>query len=90
MEIAETANARKVRLAKAQVLALAKSVDVIISVRGKSITRFDMKKEKPSQKALLAAMLGPTGNLRAPTFRKGKVLFVGFHPEGYGEMLGVE
>lgn len=78
------------RLSKAQVLALAKTVDVIISVRGKTITRFDLKKDKPSKKTLLAALLGPTGNLRAPTFRQGRTLFVGFHPEGYGEALGVE
>ena len=29
----------------------------------------------------VAAMLGPTGNLRAPTIRKGKTLIVGFNQE---------
>jgi len=28
-------------------------------------------------------MLGPTGNLRAPTFRVGKTLYVGFPREGF-------
>ncbi|HQR09637.1 MAG TPA: ArsC family (seleno)protein [Gemmatales bacterium] len=82
-----TTDARKERQGKAEALALAKKVDVIITVRGKSLTRLDVKKDKPNQKTLLAALLGPTGNLRAPTFRKGKTLFVGFNPEGYGDFL---
>ena len=32
---------------------------------------------------LLKAMLGPTGNLRAPTVRKGTTLLVGFNEETY-------
>jgi hypothetical protein len=32
-------------------------------------------------------MLGPTGNLRAPTARSGERLFVGFHPEEYAASL---
>ncbi|MEZ6006130.1 MAG: ArsC family (seleno)protein, partial [Planctomycetota bacterium] len=35
-----------------------------------------------------AAMLGPSGNLRAPTIRKGKTLIVGFHEELYEEIFG--
>lgn len=82
-----TVDARKEKMNQAALLALAKSVDVILTVKGKSVLRLDLKKDKPGQKAILAAMLGPTGNLRAPTFRKGRVLFVGFQPEGYGEVL---
>ena len=33
------------------------------------------------------AMLGPTGNLRAPTVRSGKTLLVGFNEEQYNEVL---
>jgi len=36
---------------------------------------------------LLAHMLGPTGNLRAPVIRKGKSLFVGFNEEVYEAMV---
>jgi hypothetical protein len=32
---------------------------------------------------LLAALLGPTGNLRAPTIRRGMMLLVGFDEEMY-------
>ena len=33
-------------------------------------------------------MIGPTGNLRAPTIRKGKKLFVGCNEENYAQELG--
>ena len=40
-------------------------------------------KAKPKDADILALMLGPTGNLRAPTFRVGKTLYVGFPREGF-------
>jgi hypothetical protein len=39
-------------------------------------------------KDLIASMLGPTGNLRAPTIRKGRTVVVGFHPEVFQEIFG--
>jgi arsenate reductase-like glutaredoxin family protein len=45
-----------------------------------------LKKQKPEE--ALALMLGPTGNLRAPTLRKGKTLIVGFDETTYRELLG--
>jgi len=47
-----------------------------------------MKKSPPSRQELLAALLGPSGNLRAPTMRAGKMLLVGFEPETFGKLLG--
>jgi hypothetical protein len=32
-------------------------------------------------------MLGPTGNLRAPTARVGKVVLVGFNEDAYTDVL---
>ena len=46
-----------------------------------------MKRDPPDGEILLKAMLGPTGNLRAPTIRKGKTLLVGFNEEVYGDSL---
>lgn len=43
----------------------------------------DLKKDRPDDEALLKLMLGPTGNLRAPTLRKGKTLIIGFDQETY-------
>ena len=36
---------------------------------------------------LLALLLGPTGNLRAPTLRKGRTLLVGFDEASYAKAL---
>ena len=37
---------------------------------------------------VVEAMLGPTGNLRAPTIQSGKTVLVGFDEETYREVLG--
>ena len=42
-----------------------------------------MKKDAPDDATLLAHLLGPTGNLRAPTIKKGKTLYVGFNADLY-------
>jgi len=47
------------------------------------VQTFDMKKNPPGDAELLKAILGPTGNLRAPAIRKGKTLYVGFNEEAY-------
>ena len=41
-----------------------------------------------ASKEVVDAMLGPTGNLRAPVIRSGKTVLVGFSEESYGEVLG--
>lgn len=51
------------------------------------MTSFDMKNDPPDDDTLAAQILGPTGNLRAPAARKGKVLYVGFNEEAYGDLL---
>jgi len=71
-----------VRLGRAEALKLAKSAAKVIVAKGKSTVTFDMKKP-PSDAELLKAILGPTGNLRAPTVRVGKTLLVGFSEEAY-------
>lgn len=44
---------------------------------------FDRKQAAPSDDELAAHLLGPTGNLRAPTLRVGKTLYVGFNESAY-------
>ena len=55
--------------------------------KGKKVTVFDMKKSPPPDDELAAAMLGPTGNLKAPTLILGKTLLVGFSEEAYRQYL---
>jgi hypothetical protein len=59
-----------------------------VAGRGKKAVTFDMKKAPADDATLAAQILGPTGNLRAPTIRKGKTLLVGFSEEAYRQVLG--
>ncbi len=47
-----------------------------------------MKKDPPDDETLLKHMLGPTGNLRAPTMVIGKTVYVGFEEESLSKLLG--
>jgi arsenate reductase-like glutaredoxin family protein len=80
-------DARRERLGAEQALALAHQVDRIIVSRGKKTVTFDMKRARPDAENLLAHLLGPTGNLRAPAIRCGKTLLVGFSAESYRDNL---
>lgn len=60
----------------------------MIVAKGKKVVTFDMKKDAPNDDTLLSHLLGPTGNLRAPTLRMGKTLLVGFSDEAYKDYLG--
>ncbi len=60
----------------------------IVVMKGKKVTEFDLKKDKPAVDELLKIMLGATGNLRAPTIQRGKTLLVGFNSEQYETILG--
>ena len=55
--------------------------------KGKKVTSVDLKKTDLDDDGLAALLLGPTGNLRAPTLRKGKTLVVGFNADLYSEVF---
>lgn len=56
-----------------------------MAAKGTKRVALDMT-ARPSDAEVLAVMLGPTGNLRAPTLRVGRTLFVGFPKEGFEEL----
>ena len=58
----------------------------MIVAKGKKISEFKPGGKAP--KEVVEAMLGPTGNLRAPTIRRGKTVLVGFNEEVFAERLG--
>ena len=80
-------DARKTTLKEKEALALVQEVDEIYASKGKQVVHLDLKKEKPDKAALLGLLLGPTGNLRAPTLRKGRTLLVGFDEASYATVL---
>jgi len=62
-------------------------VDELYVAKGKKVEHVDLKRAKPDRATLLGLLLGPTGNLRAPTLRKGRTLIVGFEEETYKKLL---
>jgi hypothetical protein len=55
-------------------------------VKGKKVVRIAMK-DKPKDDELAAALIGPTGRLRAPAAKVGRTLVVGFSEELYRSAL---
>ncbi len=81
-------DARKEHLGRAEAIRLARSADRVVVAKGKQVVAFDMRRDPPGDDALAAALLGPTGNLRAPALRRGRTLLVGFGAEAYRQVLG--
>ena len=57
------------------------------AARGKNIVSVDLTKEQFTAEMVTKLLLGPTGNLRAPAFRVGKNLVVGFNEGLYEQLL---
>lgn len=58
----------------------------LIVAKGKKISEFKLTDAEHDE--AVAAMLGPTGNLRAPTAKVGKTILVGFNDDAYGGVFG--
>ena len=67
---------------------MVKSSSHLLVAKGKKVVELDLKKDKPSEEEVLKLILGPTGNLRAPTLKVGKKLVVGFDDEMYASVFG--
>ena len=66
---------------------MARAAQQLYVAKGKKIVHVDLKRDAPDDATLLGLMLGPTGNLRAPTVRHGKTLIVGFDAATYAGLL---
>ncbi len=53
---------------------------------GKKIIEFDPA--TADKEVMMKKITGPSGNLRAPTLRLGKIFYIGFHPEMYERITG--
>ena len=71
VEVKKVADANKQRQGRAETLT--KTVNVIHVAKGKKIVTIDMN-AAPDDDTLVGYLLGPTGNLRAPTIKMGKTL----------------
>ena len=73
------------KLARKEAAGLAKQASKVIVAKGKKVTEFA---GGTAGKDVVDAMLGPTGNLRAPTIRRGKTVVVGFNEEAFEKVFG--
>jgi hypothetical protein len=80
-------NASKEKIGREAALQLARAATSVVAARGKSVLTFDMS-HPPDDDTLASALLGPTGNLKAPTLRVGSTLLVGFGEAAYQQVLG--
>jgi hypothetical protein len=84
IEAKEIVSASK-KLGAKDAAALAQAATRVIVAKGAKVTAY-----APGGKAgkeIVDAMLGPTGNLRAPCLRIGKTLLVGFNADAYRDVL---
>jgi hypothetical protein len=81
----EIVDARKTRIDEDEAWALLKTASSVTVAKGKKVQRFA---EVVNQKeALLQQAMGPSGNLRAPTYRVKDQFIIGFNAELYEGLM---
>lgn len=88
MEAKSETNAKKDTYGAEAAKELLSQASELYAAKGKKVVHVQLKRTELSEQELLKLMLGPTGNLRAPTLRKGKTLMVGFNQETYEQLFG--
>lgn len=78
-------DAKKIKLGKADAVALLRMAGELYAAKGKNVVYLDL--ESANLDDAVALMLGPTGNLRAPTLVKGRTILVGFDAATYQKVL---
>lgn len=67
---------------------MARQAQRLIAAKGKKITTIDLQTAPPADDVLASLLLGPTGNLRAPTLRVGQTILVGYNDQAFTEIFG--
>ena len=80
-------NAKKAPIAGEAALAVLRDVDDLYVTKGKKVVHVDLRAGRPPKAELLGWLLGPSGNLRAPTVRRGRTLVVGFDESTYAALV---
>ena len=81
-------NAAKERIGAADALALVARHSKLVSAKGKKIVTVNLKRDDYSDDDIVRLVMGPSGNLRAPTWTRGRTIVVGFNEEAYDSVLG--
>src|SRR5262245_35719785 len=87
LTVKEMTDAGKVKRGRDEALRLARQARRVLVARGKKVVTLDMN-SPPDDDTLAGYLLGPTGNLKAPTLRLGDTLLGGFSEEAYRQQFG--
>jgi arsenate reductase-like glutaredoxin family protein len=87
IDTADLVDARKTTLKLKDASALLEGMVELVVAKGKKVERVDLRTGRPDKATLERLMLGPTGNLRAPTLKVGRTLLVGFDEATYKAVL---
>ena len=87
VKLPEPTDAKKEKIGPEQAVEMARQATQLIAAKGKKVVKYDLKKDNPSDEDLIKVMIGPSGNLRAPTLRTGKKIFIGFLEEELTQFL---
>ena len=85
MVLGEVVDARTVRLDDAAAWELLHKAAKITVAKGKTVSELHPRQDE--KEAILKQVMGPSGNLRAPTLRVGDAFVVGFHLDFYRQWL---
>lgn len=85
MQVAEVEDARKNVIKADGAWEIIAGAENLFVGRGKKVQSFTPDSEKKDE--ILKVCLGRTGNLRAPSLRVGKSIYIGFNEEMYRELL---
>ena len=85
IKIAESVPASR-KLQRTDATTLLKEATTLIVAKGKKVNTFSLEGNVPAE--AVASMLGPTGNMRAPTLQIGKTLIVGFNEDVFTSQFG--
>jgi len=87
VDVTSETNAKKHPIKGRAALRVLDGVDELHVTKGQRVVRVNLRKQRPSDEEILALLLGPSGNLRAPTVRRGRRLVVGFDETTYRSVL---
>jgi hypothetical protein len=82
-------DAKKNRLGPKDAMELLRDADELYAAKGARVVHVNRNREPWDPGSLKSLVLGPTGNLRAPTLRVGRTLVVGFDADTYRAVFKV-
>lgn len=80
-------NAGKEKIDADAAVELVRKHSKLVAAKGKKVVELDLKKDDVADEDIVKLAVGPSGNLRAPTWTRGKTIVVGFNEDAYADIL---